>query len=142
MTESTLDALYLPSRTPLAPAVRASLREWSTKAVSEPPSPAAISLWLGLMSADPVGIIAAEYALGWILLGWRNPLAWASWQRIEITAGSLMPSADYLAWQADQRELRILPMFPTPRARWQTPQMLRREARVIAILRGGSIGAR
>ena len=141
MTESPLDALYLPSRTPLAPALRVSLRDWITQAVSEPPSPAAISLWLGLMSAEPVGKIAADYALGWVLLGWRSPSAWASWQRIETAAGTMMRSADYLAWQADQRVLRALPLYPRPRAKWQTPLMLRREARVIAILRGGSIGA-
>ncbi len=141
MTESPLDALYLPSRTPLSPALRASVRDWITGAVAAPPSPADISLWLGLMSADPVGKIAAEYALGWVLLGWRSPLAWASWQRIETTAAAMMPSADYLAWQAAQRGLGALPLYPTPRTLWQTPLMLRREARVIAILRGGSIGA-
>lgn len=141
MTESSLDALYLPSRTPLPLAMRASLQAWIAGAVREPPNSVAASLWLGLMSADPVGKIAADYALGWVWLGWRMRGAWDAWQRITPAAGALMPSADYLAWQADWRRLRVLPLYAAPRTLWQSPAALRREARVISYLRGGDAGA-
>jgi hypothetical protein len=87
------------------------------------------------MSADGQGKVAAAYALGWIELGWRRVHALSYWQNMDADASALMPSAEFLAWQADLRRLAALPLYPVPRARWQPPEALRREARVIAYLR-------
>ncbi|WP_407276675.1 hypothetical protein [Halothiobacillus sp. DCM-1] len=137
MSPSRLPALYLPTRQPLSPAVMRGLDEWLPDAVQAPPPLAAAAIWQGLMSAYPQGRAAAGYALGWLWYGWRMALAPAAWQAIAQEASELMPSADYLAWRADIQRLQALPLYAAPRARWQSPDELRREAQIIAYLRGG-----
>lgn len=135
MTASALKALLLPTRTPLPPALVTGLTEWLSVAMTTPPTPAGISLWRGLMSVDAQGKVASAYAVGWIELGWRRAGALSYWQQLDADASVLMPSVEFLAWQADLRRLAALPLYPVPRARWQPPDALRREARVLAYLR-------
>ncbi len=142
MTRPVPTSLLLPTRTALPPSMTDRLIEWLAEATAQPPTPAAAALWLGVMSADAVGKIAAAYALGWVWLGWRSARWEAAWQPIESVANTVMPSADFLEWQADIRLLRALPLYPAPRGRWQSPSELRREARVITYLRHGAPGQR